>query len=129
MKRLLLLLVMILPAWAAIPPMSPEDLQSTADVVVLATVENVSHRTVEMEPAYLNTVYEIDLKVEKVEKGKITGTTLLVTCWQPEERPHGWVGPQGQNEIPTAKVKGRFFLRDVGEGAYEILEPNGWMSH
>lgn len=128
MKRLLLSLLLIVPVWAAIPPMSPEDLQSTADVVLVATVEKVTTRSVELAPDTHNTVYEIDLKVEKVEKGKITGKAVLATCWQPEMRPQGWAGPQGQNEIPTAKARGRFYLRDAGEGAYEILEPNGWSS-
>ena len=126
MKRFLLSLLLVLPVWAALPPQSPEDLKAEADLVVTATVTDVSKRSVELEAGYTNTVYEVDLKVDKVEKGKMTGSALLVTCWTPENRPEGWVGPQGQNEIPKSKERGRFYLRDVGEGAYEILEPNGW---
>lgn len=127
MKRLLLLLLLIVPVWAAIAPLSPEDLQATADVIVVGQVEKIERRVVDLDCGK-NSVYELDVLVRKVEKGKVTGDYLLATCWQPDERPEGWAGHQGQNDIPSQGSEIRLFLRDAGEGAFEILEPNGWES-
>ena len=128
MRYFLLLLLLMLPVWAAVPPLSSEERTEDADLIVVGLVEKIETRAVELDYGK-NTVYELDVLVRKVEKGKMTGQRLLVTCWQPLERPAGWAGPQGQNEIPSQDAVIRLYLRDAGEGAYEILEPNGWEAH
>jgi hypothetical protein len=118
-------MVLMLPVWAAIPPLSPAELKERADVIVVGRVKALDTRVVDFDDGK-NKVFEVDVQVVRVEKGKIIGDLVLATCWKPLERPPGWVGHQGQNEIPPKGGFVRLYLRDAGEGAYEILEPNGW---
>ena len=126
MKRFLLLLLLITPVWAALPPLSPDTQRARADVIVVGQIEKVETREVDLGEGSQNKVYELDVLVTKTEKGKVTGDHVMATCWTPLKRPTGWVGPQGQNQIPSKGAKVRLYLRDAGEGAYELLEPNGW---
>jgi len=131
MKRFLifgLLLAVVLPAWAALGPLTPEELHERADHVLLGQVNNVSCKEVEVDGG-LDRVYRLNFRVDERIKGSLrSGLTLPIQCRQTAERPAGWTGRQGQNEIPAEDQKVRVFVRETPEGIYELLEPNGWQA-
>ena len=43
MKRFLLLLLLITPVWAALPPLSPDTQRARADVIVVGQIEKVEN--------------------------------------------------------------------------------------
>lgn len=127
MKRLIfwLILLLLAPALAELPPLDESERLSKADLVVLAeVVESQSKR----ERVHLGTnqVYTLELKVKKTEKGEFRGKALEARCWSAERRPEGWTGPGGQYQVPKLASKGRFYLRRDTRGVYHLLLPNGW---
>ncbi len=122
---------------AAIPPLSDADLQQNADTIVKGAVTRIRTRQISDEPGFTDTDYYIDLQTTEVIKGNVqVGQKITVKGWQPKDRPDGWVGPQGQNEIPAAGDKVEVFcsgtidfaFRRQGGGsetAHRLLDPNG----
>jgi hypothetical protein len=122
----LLLLVVMAPVWAALPPLSPQELKKEADHILIGQVNNVTVKEVEVEGG-TDRVYRLNFRVDDRKKGTLrSGLTLPIQCRQTAERPDGWAGPQGQNEIPAEGQKVRLFVRETPDGIFELLEPNGW---
>jgi hypothetical protein len=121
-----LLLAAIAPVWAALPPLSPQELKSQADHILIGQVNNVTSKEVEVEGG-IDRVYRLNFRVDDSIKGTLrSGLTLRIECRQTAERPDGWAGPQGQNEIPAEDQKIRVYVRETPDGVFELLEPNGW---
>lgn len=127
MRRLfLLILLLAVPVFAALPPQSSEDLARQANVIVKAEVTVVSSRIQLVSSGY-DRIYTLTLRILAVEKGSIGGKKeMKVVCRQTGERLTGWAGPQGQNDVPEKSDIGLFYLRKPASGALRLLEPNGW---
>lgn len=104
----------------ALPPQSDEQLQQSADRVVVARVVEVTHREVKVQDG-IDRVYTAKVKPEGPSK-----EGLEVTFRQTWERPQGWAGPAGQNEPLPQGSRVRLFLQRNGDG-WRLLEPNGWV--
>lgn len=128
MKKLLLapmVLALMLVARAALPPLSPQELENQATDIVLVTVMNVTE-SVEDVSGGNDHVYKLNVRVDDAKKGTLrSGLTLTVECRKTGERPQGWAGPQGQNEIPAEKARVKMYLREQ-DNRFFLLEPNGW---
>lgn len=127
--RLLIVLMLFLaaPALSALPPMTPSMLQAQADAVVVGRTRAVFSRTVET-PAGVDRQFLAEFHVERVEKGEgiEAGWLVYPHFWQPDRRPQGWAGPQGQDEVLPLDVPVRLFLKRTDQGGWRLLEPNGW---
>lgn len=122
----LALAAMVTLALFAVPPLSPEALKNSSDVIVVGRVVNVTEATKSTSPGYADTVYSITLEVTASEKGGAkVGSTLEATTYRPAERPQGWAGPQGQHEIPAKGDSIRGYLRKSAGTQLEFLLPNG----
>lgn len=113
-------------AQAELPPQSAEALRDSASIVVVGRCERTYSAVRPGEPGYRDTVYAIELRIEKVEKGKpgADGQTLFVKAWRAKQRPEGWVGPSGQSQIPGRGDTIRVYARGEA-GDYHVLLPNG----
>ena len=128
MERLIIifLLLFVAPAWAALPPLSPEELSRSAEVVVEGSVVEVTSQRVQVKNGS-DLHYTVVLKISKwVKGGSLKSETLSVFCRSTATRPVGWAGPSGQNDVPSKGDRGRFFLRLPASGIPRLLEPNGW---
>jgi len=114
-------------ALAAVPPLPRERLLERASLVATGRIVSVNVERVTAEPGFVDSVYTIELAVDRVEKGDsaLAGTTVTARTWQPAERPRGWAGPQGQNVTPAQGARVRCFLTGPDKAAYELLTPNG----
>jgi hypothetical protein len=126
MRRFLILIMMLaIPCFAALPPQSPEERAESAEIIVEAQVLGVSSKKKIVKNGY-NIHYTLRLKVLDVRKGKLgPQKEIEVFCKTTGYRPKGWAGPQGQNDIPDEKIIGLFYLRHSSQG-WSLLEPNGW---
>jgi hypothetical protein len=115
----------------AVPPLSEGELRGQSQVVVVGKISKLEVSEVDEGHQFINKVYKVTVLVEKVEKGYVkkpedSGSFQVVaTTWQPEHRPRGWVGPQGQNQTPVEGQKVRAYLKKNVEGQLEFLLPNG----
>lgn len=112
---------------AAIPPLPEKALREGADVIVTGVITKVEHQDkANDDPEYVNRHYTITIRIEKTEKGKVTGESLVAHTWQTWKRPSGWAGPQGQNVTPNENAKVRAFLqREAGTETFTLMLPNG----
>ena len=134
-KRLgFLLLLVAVPASivnqanAALPPLSPDELQRRAEVVVVGTVNEVTVTATETKSQFSNWIVKIDATVERADKGSTAiqmGKTLRVECWSLKQRPYGWVGPSGHYNIPAKGARFRMWLTRNEAGNWSPLTPNG----
>jgi hypothetical protein len=118
-----------LPLLAAIPPRKAEDLQRDATHIITAKVKAVySTDETRDKPDFVDRHYCIEVVVTKIEKGEGLGVSKVayLKCWQPEKRPFGWAGPQGQNHLPKVGDEGRYYLAEGDDGSLTILTPNGY---
>lgn len=123
---LLLLFLLTTPIWAALRPQSPEELTQRADEVLIGEVLSIKSSTVRVSRGR-DTVYRIELRVDKAEKGSHTaGKVVKLECRKTLRRPVGWAGPQGQNEIPEKGQIIKAYLSKSPKGDLKLLEPNGW---
>lgn len=119
------LFLLTLPAWAALPPQSQEDLTESSEVIVRAEVVSVKKKMKMRKNGY-DHQYTLKLLVKDWLKGEPNGDELTALCEQTAARPNGWAGPQGQNDVPSPGERGTFYLRRGSDGALYLLEPNGW---
>jgi hypothetical protein len=106
----------------ALPPQSEEDLQRGAQRVVVGEVTAVFSREV---PVAQGTDTE---SVATVVPEKGAGERLLYVHFrQAGKRPPGWTGPGGQHApLRADRKKVRLYLVTGPDGAWRLLEPNGW---
>jgi len=110
----------------AVPPLSPGQLKSESELVVVGTVTECEVKTVERGHHYIDRVFVFKIDVASIEKGQSRkGAIVEATTWQPDYRPRAWAGPQGQHVAPASGQKVRAYLRKDQEGKYELLMPNG----
>jgi len=110
----------------AIPPLSPGELKSESDLVVVGKISKMAMRIDDKAMQMQDRIFEVEITVNTIEKGQSQpGKIIRATAWQPDHRPRGWTGPQGQNETPVLGQRVRAYLRKNIEGEYLFLEPNG----
>lgn len=122
-NTIMLLFLIASTALAALPPQSAADLKANADYIFQGEILSV---TSELKPVSngTNRHYVITVRIDQWQKGKITvENPVRVHCRTIERRPSGWAGPQGQNDIPEAGTKAKFYVRK----GFKLLEPNGWV--
>lgn len=128
MKRLFWsFLVLLAPGFtaAALPPLSPEALESTAEVIVTARVVG-SRVMIHRKPSASVYFVRFMAQVETVEKGTdlIADSRFLdIRCWR--IRKSNLTGPIGHDSIPADGSNFRAWLRRNADGNWEPLEPNG----
>ena len=119
-------LLSVLPASAAVPPRSPENLKENATDIVVGQVVRVYAGTREVREGMTDDVYVAEVKVGATAKGESApGKVIFVRYWKPKSRPRGWTGPQGQNVLPAAGKSVRLFLVRAEDGGLDVLTPNG----
>ncbi len=122
MIRLFLFLLLLAPAWAALPPQSSDELAEQAAFVIEGEVVSVDSKLKPVKNG-TNRHYTLQVKVTRWIKGEAKVTNPVnIFCKTTEYRPNGWAGPQGQNEVPEKGEKGTFYLSN----GFKLLEPNGW---
>lgn len=112
---------------AAVPPLSRERMTEQSSLVAVGRIAAVNIERITGTPEFVDSIYSIDLLVERVEKGdpSLAGKTIKARTWQPAERPRGWAGPQGQNVTPQKGSRVRCHLTGPQGDTYELLVPNG----
>lgn len=117
------------PAGAALPPLSPEQREAQATLIV--TGEVVASRLMTLrKPASTVTFVRLAAKVESVEKGaeRVPANQILdIRCRR--IGLHEADGPQGHLDIPAEGSRFKMWLRKNPESPeqsqWEPLEPNG----
>jgi hypothetical protein len=110
---------------AAVPPLSEERLQADSSLIVTGRISKVTTTTRDVGNGR-DTIYHVEIEVVAVEKGDAEcGQTIKAQTWEPDRRPDGWVGPQGQNVTPKAGLSVRCYLRGSSQEGYHFLVPNG----
>ena len=126
--------------WAAIPPLEPDALRRTADVVIVGGIEDFSSVETRRKNGLEQTHFAVQVKVHAVEKGvpSLAGKTITVHGWNVRSMPAGWTGPSGHHTIDydqtlrqilqcsaKAPVRARFYLSVREKEKHILLEPNG----
>ncbi|MEM1443467.1 MAG: hypothetical protein AAGF67_14060, partial [Verrucomicrobiota bacterium] len=111
---------------AALPPLSPEELDEYAELVLTGEVL-VSRVMIHRKPSASIYLVRLGVQIDSVEKGEDlleNPNTLEIRCWA--MRKTKMVGPSGHLSIPAEGSKFRTWLRKNTEGQWEPLEPNGF---
>ena len=89
-------------SWAAVAPLSPENLRKKATHILRGKVLEVKSRTRLDGLFWLDRVFTIRLRVTGVAKGKGVrkGDEIVVTAWRPALRIPPMPGPQGHSSVP-----------------------------
>jgi hypothetical protein len=132
----LLPLVFLPSIWAAKAPSSKEQLEKTATHIVVGKVQAIySYKAREGRYEYDRKVAEV--KIDKVEKGKILEGLVYVRYWSRNWKGLGLPPPGGQSYGPQPKKRQscRFYLacnaydgwsRDGSQdGGYNVVHVNG----
>ncbi len=126
------LMAMGTSSWAAVAPLSPENLRKEAGHIITGRVLEVKSRTRKSKVEktigiHRDRVFTIRLRVTGVAKGKGVkqGDEIVVTAWQVAVRIPPIPGPQGHFPVPA---KGQVVTVHVAsrEGASFVpIMPNG----
>jgi hypothetical protein len=122
---LILLFLLACPsAWGTKVPSSKDQLEKIANHVVVGKVQAI-YSYMERDGISVLSGYEYDkkvaeVKIEKVEKGKIAESLIYIRYWSREWKGLGLPLPGGQSYEPQPK-KGQIFLFYLAKNAYE-----GW---
>ncbi len=128
MIQLLLCAAACVPAFAALPPLSSEEQEASAEAIIVGKVDSAE---VEIAGSIRHSIYQVKLSVtvEAVEKGAETikpSQKLTIRCWRLRKVQNGWAGPTGQNTVPGEGTDFRAWLKKNETGEWEALEPNGF---
>jgi hypothetical protein len=120
--------LMGLVALAALPPLPPERLQEMSSLIVTGKATRVYTFVDDSSPDELYTYGVVELKVEKVEKGKYDSPLVYARYLQRgfRGRKAGWTGDGGHRGIPEVGEMTRAYLRMNKDGGYTALNPNGF---
>jgi hypothetical protein len=120
-----LLCAMSSQALAALPPLSPEELEQGATLIISGSVSNIDVTTSGLGRS-VDWVIKLQAKVDAVSKGDVqAGDTISIQCWRLKSRPAGWAGPSGHHSIPAEGSQFEMWLRQGDEGEWIPLQPNG----
>ena len=123
MKRWLILVLLLVPVAAELPPIPAEMRQQQSAHIVVAQILSVKQLRIDSPDDFPKVVYEASARVESVVKGNLKkGETLRCTYWKAGARPKGWAGPGGQYQALVAGTKVKLYLG----GDNQLLNPNGW---
>lgn len=132
MKRFTILLLLgvalCIPALAALPPLSSEELEASADAIIVGKVDSAE---VKIAGSARHSIYQVKLSVTvgAVEKGAEIikpSQKLTIHCWRLRKAQNGWAGPSGQRNVPAERSDFRAWLKKNESGDWEALEPNGF---
>ena len=122
------LMAMGTSSWAAVAPLSPENLRKQATHILTGRVLKVKSRTRLAGGLFsLDRVFTIRLRVTGVAKGKGVrkGEEIVVTAWRPALRIPPMPGPQGHSSVPK---NGEVVTVHVGSrkgASFAPIMPNG----
>lgn len=118
------------PAFAEKFPLSVEELQKQADVIVVA---NIEHIRVESEPSRVERGFGnydwgiyLTLRVETVEKGSLADNQLEARCFRIKDRRSiiESVTPSGHRPIPARGTRVWAYL-EGDDRSWSVVLPNG----
>ena len=122
--------MLLISVQAAVAPHSEEHMTKEATLIVEGQVLSVTSKTQKskVERGLLvarDRVYTIQIKVNKVDKGKAkAGEELTFTAWRPSTRVPPLPGPQGHSSIPEKGNSVKAYL--LGDPkTYQPFMPNG----
>ena len=111
-------------------PLSLDELQTEADAIVMAHIEHIriESESSRFERAFGNADWGIylTLRVETVEKGKLSETQLEARCFRIKYRTScmRYLTPSGHYPIPGTGTRVRAFL-EMESGSWNVVLPNG----
>ena len=118
------------PAFAEKAPLSVEELQKQAHVIVVATIEHirVESEGSRFEPGFGNSDWGVylTLRVETVEKGNLADSQLGTRCFRIRHRRScmEYLTPSGHHPIPARGTRVRAYLEGE-DRAWRVVLPNG----
>lgn len=127
---LFVVVLLNLPALAEKAPLSPELLESEADLIAIATVEEIR---IEIEkptfdPPDGNSDWGIylTLQFETVEKGEVADNRLEARCFRIRQRKSffEYMTVGGHYPIPPVGTRARVYLEQDGD-SWRVVLPNG----
>ena len=113
------------PAFAALPPRSPEDLARAAECIITGEVL-ASRVLIHRKPSSSLYLVRLSAAIQSVEKGAdlLDDPKIIeIRCWR--MRRSNLVGPSGHLSIPADGAGFKMWLRKNKDGQWEPLEPNG----
>ena len=125
---LLLCLAFCAPAFAALPPLQSEELEASAEAIIVGKVDSAD---VKIAGSSRHSIYQVKLSVTvgAVEKGAETikpSQKLTIHCWRLRKAQNGWAGPTGQRNVPAVGSDFRAWIKKNEAGDWEALDPNGF---
>ena len=125
---LLLLVAASLPAFAALPPLSPEEKVSSADAIITGKVSSADIE-IDGTGGISSYVVKLQASIDQIEKGEDlvkSSDTITIQCWRLRKAPNGWAGPSGHHDIPGEGSTFRASMTQNENGNWEPLAPNGF---
>ncbi|MBP0581961.1 hypothetical protein J8I29_21715 [Labrys sp. LIt4] len=129
-----------LPAFAAIPDMSPAALTAKADLILtgrllsVATTRKVPEWVKRRDDisffergSFVDEVFTLTIEVGAVEKGarEFAGQRLEARGWRAYGRPSGWAGPGGTvRDLPPEGTRIKVWLRRE-QDSWDLMSPSG----
>lgn len=122
-------IAMISVSCAAIPNLSPAELQELADEIVVGKVQTVYSAPQTPDGDYQEILHLIEMRVEKREKGDKSKTDKLVyvRTWSKKFVGKGFPAPghYGISDLPKPGTKLRAYVSQAEDGGADALQPNG----
>lgn len=121
---LLLIPAAVPGAFAALAPLSPDELEQRAELVITGEVL-ASRVLVHRRPGVSTYLVRLGARIDSVEKGETgeSAKTIEIRCRA--LRSTRLAGRTGHDDIPADGARFRMWLRKNGDGHWEPLEPNG----
>ncbi len=126
------LMAMGTSSWAAVAPLSPENLRKEAGHIITGRVLEVKSRTRKSKVEktigiHRDRVFTIRLRVTGVAKGKGVrkGDEIVVTAWRPVLRIPPIPGPQGHSSVPKNGEVVTVHVRSREGATFVPIMPNG----
>ena len=126
------LMAMGTSSWAAVAPLSPENLRKEAGHIITGRVLEVKSRTRKSKVEktigiHRDRVFTIRLRVTGVAKGKGVkqGEEIVVTAWQVAVRIPPIPGPQGHSSVPKNGQMVTVHVASREGASFVPIMPNG----
>jgi hypothetical protein len=114
-----LVLLLNLTAHSAIPPLSQQDREAYASIIVTGKVREITEKLSSNNPYFADFIYTVTLDLEN-------NNQITFSFWKAAVRPDGMCGPSGQYGMIHKDTVIRAYLSVDKLNNYVLLEPNGF---